>query len=275
MRLLRKMTILVSTHRGHGHCIAKGGDLKRMMAELMGKESGYSKGRGGSMHLFDMKIGLLGANGIVGGGIPIAVGAALSAKYRNLDLATLCFFGEGAANQGTFHESLNMASLWKLPVVFICENNLYAHLTPVSKSLSVQSVAARAVSYGFPGKTIDGNDVLKVYNAVCEAVRRARINEGPTLIECETYRHERHCMVALDTRPQIEIKKWKSRDPITRFGKRLLEDATMTSEEQEKLKLKIRYEIDEAEEFARESEYANMETLEQNSNSWEKGICGK
>ena len=188
---------VVSTHRGHGHCIAKGADLKRMMAELLGRETGYSKGRGGSMHMFSVEEGLLGGNGIVGGGLPIALGSAFSAQYRQSGQVTLCFFGEGAASNGTFHESMNLASLWRLPVVYICENNLYAATTPVSDSAPIENIADRASAYGCPGLVVDGNDVVSVYEAVQQAVARARAGEGPTLIECKTFRFYPHCMVCL------------------------------------------------------------------------------
>ena len=204
---LKKEDYILSTHRGHGHFIAKGGDLKRMLAELQGKETGYCKGRGGSMHLFDPKIGFLGGNGIVGGGIPIAIGTAFSARYRGSNQVTVCFFGDGAATQGTFHESLNMASLWKLPAVFICENNLYAVTTPTLETISIPNIGDRASAYGIPGKVIDGNDVMEVYQIVSESVEKSRSGEGPSLIECKTYRWDPHCFVIPETRVKDEMEK--------------------------------------------------------------------
>ena len=265
---LGKEDYVLSTHRGHGHCIAKGGDLKRILAELLGKETGYSGGKGGSMHLFDSNIGFLGGNGIVGGGIPIAIGTSYSASYRETSQVTVCFFGDGAASQGTFHESLNIASLWKLPVIFICENNLYAVTTPASETISIPDVGDRACAYGMPGHVIDGNDVLEVYETVLEAVDRARAKEGPTLIECKTYRWDPHCFVIAETREKDEIEDWKSKDPIARFERTLLDENTITSEEVEEMKLKILREIDEAEEFAMSSPYPDIE-------KFKREICEK
>ena len=252
---------VVSTHRGHGHCIAKGADLKRMMAELLGRETGYSKGRGGSMHMFSVEEGLLGGNGIVGGGLPIALGSAFSAQYRQSGQVTLCFFGEGAASNGTFHESMNLASLWRLPVVYICENNLYAATTPVSDSAPIENIADRASAYGFPGLVVDGNDVVSVYEAVQQAVARARAGEGPTLIECKTFRFYPHCMVIPEHRRKAEVEEWRRKDPIVRFEKRLLEEHRMTHEEQEKIKREVENAIEEAVNFAKESRYPAVETV--------------
>jgi pyruvate dehydrogenase E1 component alpha subunit len=263
---LKKSDYILSTHRGHGHCLAKGGDLKKMLAELQGKETGYSRGRGGSMHLFAPEIGLLGGNGIVGGGIPISLGVAYSAKYRNSKQVTVCFFGDGAATQGTFHESLNIASLWKLPVVFICENNLYAVTTPVSETISVPDIGERARAYGIPGKVIDGQDVLKVHQVVSEAVDRARAGEGPTLIECKTYRYEPHCAVIAETRAKEEIEEWKRKDPISRFEKKLLEEKKTSSEEIERIKSEVLKEIDEAEDFAKNSPFPDAKNFKESLN---------
>ncbi len=255
---LKKGDYVLSTHRGHGHCIAKGGNIKRIMAELQGKETGYSRGRGGSMHLFAPEIGFMGGNGIVGGGIPIAVGTSYSASYRETDQVTICFFGDGAATQGTFHESLNIASLWKLPVIFVCENNLYAVTTPVSETISIPNIGDRACAYGMPGKVVDGNDVLQVYETVLEAVNRARAKEWPTLIECRTYRWDPHCFVIPETRGGDEIKDWKTKDPIARFEKILLDEGAITGEQVGKIRSEIIKEIDEAEEFARNSPYPDV-----------------
>lgn len=260
---LKRKDYVLSTHRGHGHCIAKGGDLKRILAELCGKETGYSHGRGGSMHLFDLEIGFLGGNGIVGGGIPIALGVALSTEYRESNQVAVCFFGDGAATQGTFHESLNIASLWKLPVIFICENNLYAVTTPVSETIAIPNVGERASAYGIPGKVIDGNDILLVSATVEEAVNRARTGKGPTLIECRTYRWDPHCFVITETRPKEEIEEWKTKDPIPRFEKKLLEEKIINQEEIERIKSEVIKEMDAAEKFAQESPLPSVEDFKE------------
>ena len=184
---------IISTHRGHGHVIAKGGDIKRMMAELFGKATGYCKGKGGSMHIADFDIGMLGACGIVGGGIPIAVGAGLSAWYTDSDRVSVCFFGDGAANEGSFHESLNLASALNLPVIFVCENNQYGEFTPAARAMNIADIADRAIGYGIPGIIADGTDALDMYRVAAAAVNRARAGEGPTLIEAKTHRTRRPC----------------------------------------------------------------------------------
>lgn len=258
---LEKTDFVVSTHRGHGHCLAKGGDLRRTMAELMGKETGYCHGRGGSMHLFDREIGLLGGNGLVGGGIPIALGAALSAQYRGTRQVTVDFFSEGASNHGTFHESLNMAALWKLPVVYVCENNGYAATTPACVTLSIANVADRAASYGMPGEVVDGNDILAVYDAVSRAVARAREGSGPTLVECKTYRLEGHCMVLDCVRDPEEMQRWKERDPILLFEQTILGAALATPEELASVREQELGSILEAERFGKESPWPSVESL--------------
>ena len=216
---LSKDDYITSTHRGHGHCIAKGADLKRTMAEILGKETGYCKGKGGSMHIADFSIGMLGATAVVGAGLPIAVGAALSAKLRKTDQVVACFFGEGASNQGTFHESINMASAWKLPVIFVCENNLYAMGTRQSRIMNIENISDRAPSYGIPGVSVDGNDVLAVYEAAQVATERARRGEGPTLIECKTYRHKGHSRVdPAKYRPREEVEEWLRKDRTAARG---------------------------------------------------------
>lgn len=265
---LKKDDYVLSTHRGHGHFIAKGGDLKRMLAELQGKESGYCKGRGGSMHLFSPEIGFMGGNGIMGAGIPIALGAAFSAQYRESGQIAVCFFGDGSSNQGTFHESLNIASLWKLPVVFICENNLYAVTTSAAESISIPNVGDRASAYGIPGKVIDGNDVLLVSDTVTQAVERARTGKGPTLIECKTYRWDSHCFVIPETRTNDEIENWKKRDPIVRFEKKLLDEKMIVVEDIKRIKSEVIKEMDEAEKFAQESPLPSVETFKEE-------ICAK
>jgi pyruvate dehydrogenase E1 component alpha subunit len=214
---------ITSTHRGHGHCIAKGADVGRMFAEFFGKETGYCHGRGGSMHIADVRTGNLGANGIVGGGLPIAVGAALTAKRLGRDDVTVCFFGDGANNEGAFHEALNMAAVWKLPVVFVCENNRYGMSTPAAYATAVRNIADRAVAYSMPGVTVDGNDFSAVAEAVHTAVARARAGEGPSLVENLTYRWRGHSKSDRNRyRTKEEIEEWMARDPIARFRAELI-----------------------------------------------------
>jgi len=253
---LRRDDYVTSTHRGHGHCIAKSADLKRVMAEILGKKTGYCKGKGGSMHIADFSIGMLGATAIVGAGIPIAVGAGLSIKLRKTDQVVACFFGEGASNQGTFHEGINMASVWKLPVIFLCENNLYAMGTRQSRVMAIENVADRAVAYGIPGVVVDGNDVLAVHEVTQEAVERARKGEGPTLIECKTYRHKGHSRVdPARYRPKEEVEEWLAKDPIKRLKEELLQTDTLTEAEIRQIEKKVSAEIEEAVKFAMESPY--------------------
>ena len=261
---LRKDDYITSTHRGHGHCIAKGADLKRTMAEILGKKTGYCKGKGGSMHIADFSIGMLGATAVVGAGIPIAVGAGLSIALRKTDQVVACFFGEGASNQGTFHEGINMAAIWHLPIIFVCENNLYAMGTRQSRAMLIENIADRAAAYGIPGVVVDGNDVLAVYEATRRAVERARRGEGPTLIECKTYRHKGHSRVdPARYRPKEEVEEWLAKDPIKRFKERLLQGAVLTAEEIKKIEVDITAEIEEAVRFAMESPYpAPEEALE-------------
>lgn len=246
---------IVSTHRGHGHCIAKGVNLKYMMAELFQKKTGTNKGKGGSMHIADFTVGMLGACGIVGGGIPIATGSGLSIKLRETNQVATAFFGDGATNQGTFHESLNMASIWKLPVLYVCENNLYGMFTPASYALSVQDVSKKAEAYGIPGVTVNGMDVIDVYEATDLAVKRARKGMGPTLIECKTYRYYEHYGPSTDSfyRTKEEIEKWKQRDPIKSFRVRLLNDGVLTEDKLHGIDEKVKVEIEEAVKFAEES----------------------
>jgi pyruvate dehydrogenase E1 component alpha subunit len=215
---LRPDDAITSTHRGHGHCIGKGADLTRMMAELLAKETGYCRGRGGSMHIADVATGNLGANGIVAGGIPIAAGAALAYRLRGEDRVVACFFGDGAANEGAFHEAVNLAAIWKLPVVFICENNKYGMSFSTEKSFAIENISERAAGYGIPGVTVDGNDVYAVYDAVSGAVARARAGEGPTLVENVTYRWKGHSKSDKNLyRTREEIAEWREKDPILRF----------------------------------------------------------
>jgi len=247
---------ITSTHRGHGHCIAKGADLRRTMAEILGKKTGYCKGKGGSMHIADFSVGMLGATAVVGAGLPIAVGAGLSAKLRKTSQVVACFFGEGASNQGTFHESINMASVWALPVVFVCENNLYAMGTRQSRIMSVQNVADRAAAYGIPGVMVDGNDVLVVYEAARTAVERARAGKGPTLIECKTYRHKGHSRVDSGKyRPKEEVEEWLGKDPIKRFRQAMLGNGILTQTELEHVEQEVADEVADAVKFALDSPY--------------------
>jgi pyruvate dehydrogenase E1 component alpha subunit len=261
---LSKDDYITSTHRGHGHCIAKGADLKRTMSEILGKETGYCKGKGGSMHIADFSIGMLGATAVVGAGLPIAVGAALSAKLRKTGQVVACFFGEGASNQGTFHESINMASAWKLPVIFVCENNLYAMGTRQSRIMNIENISDRAPSYGIPGVSVDGNDVLVVYEAAQVATERARRGEGPTLIECKTYRHKGHSRVdPAKYRPREEVEEWLRKDPIKRLRDKLIQTNISTEAELQEIEKRVSNEIEDAVKFAVESPYpAPEEALE-------------
>jgi pyruvate dehydrogenase E1 component alpha subunit len=257
---LERDDYITSTHRGHGHCIAKGADLKRTMAEILGKETGYCKGKGGSMHIADFSIGMLGATAVVGAGIPIAVGAGLSIKLRKTRQVVACFFGEGASNQGTFHEGINMASVWRLPVIFVCENNLYAMGTRQSRVMNIENIADRATAYGIPGVVVDGNDVLAVYEATVKAVERARKGEGPTLIECKTYRHKGHSRVdPAKYRPKEEVEEWLAKDPIKRFKEKLLQEGAITEAEIQQIEQEVAAEIDAAVRFAMESPYPEPE----------------
>lgn len=257
---LRNDDYITSTHRGHGHCIAKGAELKRIMAEILGKKTGYCKGKGGSMHIADFNVGMLGATAVVGAGLPIAVGAGLSAKLRKTDQAVACFFGEGASNQGTFHESINIASAWSLPVIFVCENNLYAMGTRQSRIMNIGNIADRAVAYGIPGVTVDGNDVLAVFGASQKAVDRARSGGGPTLIECKTYRHKGHSRVdPAKYRPKEEVEQWLAKDPLRRFKETLLQNGAFSRVEVQKIEENVAAEIEEAVKFAVESPYPSPE----------------
>ena len=259
---LKQTDMITSTHRGHGHCIAKGGDLKLMMAEIYGRSTGYCKGKGGSMHIADFNIGILGANGIVGGGGPLAVGAAFSCQYKDTKGVCACFFGDGASNQGTTQESLNMASAWKLPVIFINENNGYGISCPQSKSMAITDIADRAAGYDMPGVVIDGNDVLAVYEAVTMAVERARKGQGPSLIECKTYRWRGHFEGdACVYRSEKELEEWKAKDPIPRFAKKLVETGTATQAELDGISASVAAEIEAAVKFAEDSPFPKPEDL--------------
>lgn len=252
-----------STHRGHGHCIAKGADIGRMFAEFFGKETGYCKGRGGSMHIADVSKGNLGANGIVGGGIPIAVGAALSAKKQKNGKVVISFFGDGANNEGAFHEALNMASIWKLPVVFVCENNGYGMSTSTKRSTAVENIADRAAGYNMPGIIVDGNNLSDVAEAAHEAIERARRGEGPTLIENKTYRLRGHSKSDRNRyRTKEEIEDWtNNRDPIAKFEAELKEYGFITDAEVETIRATVEKEIAEAIEFAKNSPSPDLSNL--------------
>ena len=253
--VLRDEDFITSTHRGHGHTIAKGGDVSRMMAELYGRSTGYCKGKGGSMHITDMSVGMLGANGIVAGGIPIAVGAAYgAAKIRGTDQVAVAFFGDGASNEGPFHEACNMATAWDLPVVFACENNLYGVGTRLGRVSASEDVVARAAAYGMPGVTVDGNDVVAVREAAAEAVARARQGQGPTLLECKTWRHKGHFEGENPNYwDEDERQRWLTEDPITKFATRLIDAGMAAQDELDELDRKTQRRVDEAVHFAENS----------------------
>jgi len=256
---LRDDDYIVSTHRGHGHVIAKGGDFNRMMAELFGKATGYCKGKGGSMHIADFQIGMLGACGIVGGGIPMAVGAGLSAKYRGTDQVSVSFFGDGASNEGSFHESLNLAAVQKLPVIFVCENNQYGEFTPMEKVTGVRDIALRAAGYGIPGVIVDGTDALAVYDAAVAAVQRARQGEGPTLIEAKTHRKGGHAegekafLAGGAYRSPEELAQAQAKDPITIMHRKMMAMNVIAPNALEELDHGITQAVVEAVAFARQS----------------------
>ena len=262
---LRLDDYIMSTHRGHGHLIAKGGQTDRMMAELFAKKTGYCQGKGGSMHIANIDIGMLGAAGIVGSGIPIATGAALSAQMRGTDQVTICFFGDGAANIGRFHEGINLGAVWCLPVIYICENNLWAVSVPTSCSLAIPNIADRAVGYGIPGVVVDGMDVIAVYEAAGEAVARAREGKGPTLIEAKTYRFRGHFEGdAGSYRPKEEIEEWLKRDPLKIFKEKLLEMKVLTEKQADKIDQEMLAEMDQAVKFAQESPFPEPEEALEN-----------
>ena len=255
---------ITSTHRGHGHLVAKGGDFARMMAELMGKSTGYCKGKGGSMHINDLELGMLGANGIVGAGPPIAVGAAFANKYRKRGQVAVAFFGDGATNIGAFHEAANMACALHLPIVFACENNEYGEFTARSQTMAITDIVDRAVGYGMPGIIVDGMDVVAVHEAALEAVARARRGEGPSLIEAKTYRFYNHHGVqnlGLKYRPDEEVAAWKARDPIFTFEERLIELGTASAEQIEHVWEELRTDIADAIAFAEESPFPEADQL--------------
>ena len=254
---------ITSTHRGHGHLLAKGGDMKKMYAELYAKATGYCHGKGGSMHMSDLDLGILGANGIVGGGGPIAVGAAFAGRYKGKGQVAVCFFGDGAAAEGSMHESMNLAAVWKLPLIFVCENNLYGEFMPFKTHHAAEDIADMAQGYGMPGLSVDGQDVLAVYEAASEAVARARRGEGPTLMETKTYRYYDH--VGRDygvlKRPEEELAYWKGRDPILLFRKVLIDRGVVTDAKADAIIAAATQEVEDAIKFAEESPEPDISTL--------------
>lgn len=253
---------ITSTHRGHGHCIAKGAQADRMMAELFGRVTGYCKGKGGSMHIADVDKGNLGANGIVGGGIPLAVGAALTSKMKKAGYVVLCFFGDGASNEGSFHESLNLAAIWDLPVVFICENNQYGMSGSVKEMTRVENIADRAKAFGMPGVVVDGNDMIEMMNVVHEAVENARNGNGPALIEAKTYRWKGHSKSdAKKYRTREEENEWREKDPIRRYKEVLIDQNLLTEEKAKQLQEEAKKEIEDAVTFAENSPEPSIDSL--------------
>lgn len=257
---LKEGDFLLNHHRGHGHLVAWGSDVNRMMAEFMGKETGYCRGRGGSMHIADVETNNLGANGIVAGGIPIAVGVGLSIKLRKTDQVVMVIFGDGAANEGAFHESLNMASIWNLPVIYLCENNQYAMSMPFARAFNVEYIAERAAAYGIPGLAVEGNDPIAVYSAISQAAERARRREGPTLVESITYRWRGHSKSDRQAyRTRDEVKAWMEHDPIPAFAHRL----GVSDDDLKKLHVNAIATIEKAVEFAESSPEPDLNTIEE------------
>ena len=253
-----------STHRGHGHLVAKGGDFNRMMAELMGKATGYCNGKGGSMHICDLDLNMLGANGIVGGGVPIAVGAGLANQYRDNGAVSIAFFGDGSTNIGAFHEAANMAAALKLPVVFICENNEYGEYTPRDVTMAITDVVDRAAGYGMPGVIVDGMDAVAVWEATNEAVARARAGEGPSFLECKTYRYYNHHgvqVLGMKYRSDEELEMWKKRDPIDLLEARMQQMGTMSADEIAAVHADVDAAIEAAIQFADDSPAPDPSTL--------------
>jgi TPP-dependent pyruvate/acetoin dehydrogenase alpha subunit len=263
---LRDDDYITGTHRSHGHPISKGGDVRRAMAEILGKATGYCKGKGGSMHLADFDIGILGESGILASGLPVACGAALGSRMQGNDRVVVSFFGDGASNEGACHEAMNLASVWKLPVIFLCENNQYAVTTSFRDTVAVENISDRAVAYNMPGVLVDGQDVLAVYEATVQAVQRARAGEGPTLLEARTYRYEDHSeglnrIIREPYRTEEEVERWRERDPIKLHSAWLKEQEVATEEEIEAVWADVTQAIDEALEFARESPYPEAKDL--------------
>lgn len=261
-RAMRPNDYLLNHHRGHGHFIAKGADVKRMMAEFLGKDTGYCRGRGGSMHIADVESNNLGANGIVGGGISLAVGVGLALQMQRKPEIVLSLFGDGAVNEGIFHESLNMAALWDLPVLFLCENNQYAMSMPVTRATAKLPIAEKAGAYGMPGYHVDGNDVLQVYEVISQAAEHVRQGDGPVLVEAVTYRYFGHSKSDRNLyRSEDEIDEWKKNDPIIRFRQNLIEGQILDAQQAEKIDLETQELIDEAVAFAEASPEPEIDTL--------------
>jgi TPP-dependent pyruvate/acetoin dehydrogenase alpha subunit len=258
--LLTDDDYITSTHRGHGHCIAKGVDVNAMMAELYGKATGACNGKGGSMHIADVTKGMLGANGIVGAGGPLACGSALSAKVKGTDQVTVCFFGDGASEQGTMHEAMNLAAIWKLPVVFLCENNGYAQTTPAHYHCAANDIADRATAYDIPGFAVDGTDLFAVYEAAEQAIARARRGEGPTLVECKAFRYYGHFEGDnLSYFTEEERARNRERDPIAKFRQRVLDRGLLTEEELAEIDARAKKAIDDAVQLAQEAPYPSAD----------------
>ena len=263
---LRDEDYITGNHRSHGHPIAKGGDVRKAMAELLGKATGYCKGKGGSMHLADFTIGILGESGIVASALPVAVGAALGSRMKGNDRVVIPFFGDGASNQGACHEAMNLAAIWKLPVIFLCENNQYAVTTNFRDTVAVENISDRAVAYNMPGILVDGQDVMAVYEVTQQAVARARSGQGPSLIEARTYRYEDHSeglnrILREPYRTDEEVAEWRARDPIDLHSRWLVEQDIATQEEIEGMRAEVAATIEEALQFARESPYPKPEDL--------------
>lgn len=261
--VLRENDVLTSTHRGHGHVIAKGGEVKRMMAELFGRRTGYNRGKGGSMHIADLALGIYGANGIVAAGVPIAAGAAWASKLRKTGQVAVAFFGDGGANQGVLHETMNIAGAWQLPIVFVCENNQYAVTTASITSTAGPGISHRAAAYGFPGHVVDGMDVEQVMSATQAAVDRARSGKGPSLLECKAYRYQGHFTaeraLKLTYRLQEEIEHWRQRDPILFWAAELEKRQILSAPERASIDEEIDGLIDEAVDYARASDWPDSE----------------
>jgi TPP-dependent pyruvate/acetoin dehydrogenase alpha subunit len=260
---LRSDDYMVGNHRSHGHPIGKGAQLKGLMAELLGKSTGVNRGKSGSMHLADFSIGSVGETSILGSGIPVAAGAALGAKMQGTDRVCLCFFGDGASNEGAVHEGLNLAAVWKLPVIYLCENNGYAVTVPAEKTVAVRDISERAKAYNIPGVTVDGQDAIAVYEVVSEAVTRARAGQGPSLVEAKTYRYRHHAegpwMDSLNYRTEEELMRWKGRDPLVILRTRLLENGPLTEDEAAQIEQDVQEDVRAAIAFARESAYPDPE----------------
>jgi len=264
-RALREEDLVFSTHRGHGHALAKTGEVARIMAELMGRDTGLSRGHGGSMHLFEPEKGLMGGNGIVGGGIPLALGGAFTAQYQESDRVSVGFFSDGAVNQGTFGECLNLAALFKLPVLLVCENNQYAATTPVERSTAVRDVCGRARAYGVQAEKVDGNDVQAVFAAAASAVQTLRRGQGPRLLECDTYRVEPHCGIIPDERAPGERELWNPRDPVYLFAERLQAEGVISRADLDALEQVVRERLDRAVEFGQRSPWPDPQAEPHNT----------